>query len=206
MEDPKLEFYSEEEIEKIIRNKEVLYFADDGIDEVIVREEDIADFIMLVNKIEDYSANLKFYRKGSENFEPVLTTMGHYLDKAEPMLRDKIIDRLVALQTGESEVKEFKVIVEDMYEKVESNIEMNEISDNKDNTKNITRLEFLNEIKQMIEHNVMCYSNNYLLNEPKTGYENEFSIEKQKLNLIEQMIKEEKQKEKKKDKNGRGAR
>lgn len=195
MKEPKLEFYNEKEIEEIIKNKETLYYADDGIDEVIVREEDIPDFIILVNEIEDYGANLKFYRKGSESLEPVLTTMGHYLDKAEPILRENIIDRLVALQTGESEVKNFKVIIEDMYEKVETDIEL-------ENTiKDITKLELLDEIKEMVEHNINCYSKDYLQNEPKVGYENEFAREKQKLNLVDQMIKEEKQKEKKKEKN-----
>lgn len=198
MKEPKLDFCNEKEIEEIIKNREPLYFADDGIDEVIVREKDIPDFIMLVNEIEDYGANLKFYRKDSGSLEPVLTTMGHYLDKAEPMLREKIIDRLVALQTGESELKEFKVIIEDMYEKVETDIEL---SKDIKASKNITKLEFLNEIKEMVEHNIYCYSKNLIQEEAKAGYEKEFSEEKQKLDLVEQMIKEEKQKEKKKDKN-----
>lgn len=65
----------------------------------------------------------------------------------------------------------------------------------------ISRLEFLNEIKDMINHNIMCYSNNYSLGEAKQGFEKEFIKENKKLILIEQMIKEEKQKEKIKSKN-----
>lgn len=65
----------------------------------------------------------------------------------------------------------------------------------------ISRLEFLNEIKDMINHNIMCYSENNLGEKGKKGYENEFSRENKKLVLINEMIKEEKQKEKAKIKN-----
>ena len=73
---------------------------------------------------------------------------------------------------------------------------------NKDETE-ITKLEFLNEIKDMISHNIMCYSSNYSLEQSKQGYEKEFIRENKKLMLVEQMIKEEKQKEKKKNKEAR---
>lgn len=61
----------------------------------------------------------------------------------------------------------------------------------------ITKLEFLNEIKDMVNHNIVCYSANYSFSEAKPGYENEFIRENKKLILVEQMIREEKQKEKK---------
>lgn len=67
----------------------------------------------------------------------------------------------------------------------------------------ITRLEFLNEIKDMINHNIMCYSSNYSLGQAKQGFEKEFARENKKLILIDQMLKEEKQKEKKKNKEAR---
>lgn len=70
----------------------------------------------------------------------------------------------------------------------------------------ITRLEFLNEIKDMTNHNIMCYSNNYSLGEPKPGFEKEFIRENKKLILIEQMIREEKQRDKGKNHKKRGAR
>lgn len=49
----------------------------------------------------------------------------------------------------------------------------------------------------------MCYSSNYSLEQSKQGYEKEFIRENKKLMLVEQMIKEEKQKEKKKNKEAR---
>ena len=69
------------------------------------------------------------------------------------------------------------------------------------NEDEMTRLEFLNEIKDMINHNIMCYSSNYSLGQAKQGYEKDFARENKKLILVEQMIREERQKEKKKGKN-----
>lgn len=67
----------------------------------------------------------------------------------------------------------------------------------------ITRLEFLNEIRDMINHNIMCYSSNYSLGQAKEGFEKEFARENKKLILVDQMLKEEKQREKKKNKEAR---
>lgn len=114
---------SEKEIKKMIKSKENLYYADNGIDEVIIREQDIPDFIIKVNEISGENLNLKFYKMNNKTFEPVLTTMGRFLDKAEASLREKIIDRLVLLQTTDEPVKNFKVIDEDMFEKVKNSIQ-----------------------------------------------------------------------------------
>lgn len=67
----------------------------------------------------------------------------------------------------------------------------------------ITKIDLLNEMKDMINHNIMCYSSNYSLGKAKQGYERDFERENKKLILIEQMIKDEKQKIKKKDKEAR---
>jgi len=121
-EENQIKFYGEKDIKKIIKSKENLYYADDGIDEVIVREQDIPDFIMKANEISGETSNLKFYKMNSETYEPVLTTMGRFLDNANPFLREKIIDRLVLLQTTDASVKDFKVIDEYSFEKVENSI------------------------------------------------------------------------------------
>ena len=115
-----IEFYTKEEIEKIINDKVPLYYADTGVEEVIVKEEDIPDFIMKVDKIYQGTANMKFIKVGEEIFEPSLTTYGCYLNKANPVLRDKIIDRLTTLQTTDTPIKDFKIIDENDYDKVES--------------------------------------------------------------------------------------
>jgi len=118
-----IKFYEEKDIRKIIKSKESLYYADDGMYEVIVREQDIPDFIVKANELGGETENLKFYKVGDNTMEPKLTTIGRFLDKADPDLRAKIIDRLVALQTGENPVSDFKVIDEDLYEKAQSKLE-----------------------------------------------------------------------------------
>ena len=75
---------------------------------------------MKVDEIYQDTANMKFIKVEGETFEPSLTTYGCYLNKANPELRDKIIDRLTTLQTTDTPIKDFKIIDENDYEKVES--------------------------------------------------------------------------------------
>lgn len=117
-----LQFYDEKEIRNIITNKEKLYFADDGIDEVIIKFEDIPDFIVDINRKQG-TVDLKFYKMGNDVYEPDITTMGEYLDKVKPKIREKIIDRLVKLQTGEIEPKEYKLIDENEFEDIKTKME-----------------------------------------------------------------------------------
>ena len=118
-----IKYYEEMDIRKIIKSKESLYYVDDGMYEVIVREKDIPDYIVKTNELAGETENLKFYKVGENTMEPKLTTIGRFLDKADTDLRAKIIDRLVTLQTGENPVSDFKVIDEDMYERAQSKLE-----------------------------------------------------------------------------------
>ena len=54
---------------------------------------------------------------------PLATTMGIFLDKCKPDLREKIIDRLVKLQQGEIEVKDYKMIDEYILEEARDKLE-----------------------------------------------------------------------------------
>lgn len=67
--------------------------------------------------------------------------------------------------------------------------------------KKITRLELLKEVQDMVNHNLLCYSKDYFMNNVKEGYETEWEREKQKSELLEEMIAEEKRKENLKVKN-----
>ena len=49
---------------------------------------------------------------------PLLTTFGPYLNKCDPNVRKDIIDRLIDLQTGNEDIKDYKVIDEDMLDDV----------------------------------------------------------------------------------------
>ena len=97
-------FYTEDEIKELIETNEELYYVDDGVDEAIIRFEDIPDFIV------DYNRNLevrdlKFYRVGKDVYEPDITTYGEFLNTIKEDLRERMIDRLVALQTNEALIK-----------------------------------------------------------------------------------------------------
>ena len=67
----------------------------------------------------------------------------------------------------------------------------------KDPVVEMTTLDFLNEEKQMIEHNISCYSDGRFISKAKRGYETQFVKEQQKLIIIEKLITDEKQKMKK---------
>lgn len=127
-----LRFYTEEEIKELIKSKEELYYVDDGVDEAIIKFEDIPDFIVDYNRNFDMR-NLKFYRVGKDVYEPDITTMGEYLDRINPDLRERMIDRLIALQTNETEIKKYKIIDEDVYSNVESKMEQEETKKQKKN-------------------------------------------------------------------------
>lgn len=133
-EEQKFEFYSEEEIKNIIKSKKELFFVDDGIDEAIVKLNDIPDFIVDVN-LKFGSKDLKFYKVGKGEYSPDITTIGWFLDKIKPEIREKIIDRLVKLQTGEIESKKYKIIDENTYERVVNKLEKESLK-NKNKKKN----------------------------------------------------------------------
>ena len=75
--------------------------------------------------------NLKFFKVGKDVYEPDIVTIGEFLDKIKPDLRERMIDRLVALQTNESEIRKYKIIDEDVYNKVEKKIEQEKMNKQK---------------------------------------------------------------------------
>ena len=125
-------FYDEDEIRDLIKSNAELFYVDDGVDEAIIKFEDIPDFIVDYNRNFDMR-NLKFYRVGKDVYEPDITTMGEYLDRINPDLRERMIDRLIALQTNEAEIKKYKIIDEDVYSNVESKMEQEETKKQKKN-------------------------------------------------------------------------
>ena len=78
---------------------------------------------------------------------------------------------------------------------------MSSINENNKTIKKITRLELLKEVQDMVNHNLLCYSKDYFMNNAKEGHETEWEREKQKAELLEEMIGEEKRKESLKVKN-----
>ena len=106
-----IKFYDEKEVIQLLKSKERLVYVDDGLDEVIVRVDDVADFIV------DYNMNienkdLKIYDYHNPSMNPIATTCGFFLDKCDPEFRKKIIDRLAKVQMGEEPIKDYKIIDE----------------------------------------------------------------------------------------------
>lgn len=77
---------------------------------------------------------------------------------------------------------------------------MSSINENDKTIKKITRLELLKEVQNMVNHNLLCYSKDYMMTHAKVGHETEWQQEKQKSELLDEMIKEEKDKERLKNK------
>lgn len=87
--------YSRKEMIKILE-KEAILFADTNLGEnYIIRQKDIADFIILETERTGHIVQIKFYMPDIS--EPVATTCGWFLNKINPLLREEIIDRLVSL-------------------------------------------------------------------------------------------------------------
>jgi hypothetical protein len=54
---------------------------------------------------------------------------------------------------------------------------------------NETIIKILREALEMESHNLLCYSKNYLMDEPKTGYEKEHSEALKKVEALEEFLK-----------------
>ncbi len=119
-----LKFYNKDEIKQLLNSNERLVFIDNGTEEIVAKYDDLPDVIVDVNEKLGHTENLRVYDFKQPNLEkPLLTTIGYFLDKCDPEVRADIIDRLVALQQGEVEVKDYKVIDEDMLDEIENEFE-----------------------------------------------------------------------------------
>jgi len=119
-----LKQYNEEEIKQLLNSNERLVYIDDGMEEFVARYEDLPDIIVDINEKMGHTENLKVYDFENPNMDnPLLTTIGYFLDRCDPNVRKDIIDRLMGLQLGEIEIKDYKVIDEDMLDDVRSSIE-----------------------------------------------------------------------------------
>lgn len=113
-----IKMYNEEEVKEILQSDERLVYVDNGSEEVVIKYEDLAYIIVDIND-KFGSTDLKVYDyKEPDMDNPLLTTFGPYLNKCDPNVRKDIIDRLIDLQTGNEDIKDYKVIDEDMLDDV----------------------------------------------------------------------------------------
>ena len=123
-----LKQYNEEEIKQLLNDNVKMVYIDNGSEEFVARYEDLPDIIVDVNEKLGHTENLKVYDFENPLLDkPILTTMGYFLDKCGPNVRKDIIDRLAGLQQGEIEVKDYKVIDEDMLDDVRIAMEQEEL-------------------------------------------------------------------------------
>ena len=117
----KYKTYNKRQMLKIIKKEGILFVETNLGDKGIIRLQDLADFIMLEATRTWHAAEMSFYIPGID--EPVITTFGCYLNKAHPLLREELIDRLVELQTTNKKPKKVKIFDPDVFIKL-SPIEM----------------------------------------------------------------------------------
>lgn len=105
------QFYTKGEVKNILLSGEKLVYADNGIDEVVVKYNDLPDFIVDMAVNMGHNCEIKVYKYPAESMTPILTTKGWFLDRCDPDVRADIIDRLVAVQT-DVDTKSYKIINE----------------------------------------------------------------------------------------------
>ena len=115
MNEKTFEFYDKNEIKKLLLSGERLVFADNGIDEVVVRYKDLPDFIVDMSRSMEHDCNLKVYNYPAVSMTPILTTIGEFLDRCDKDVRADIIERLIEVQTG-ADTKNYKIIDESLLE------------------------------------------------------------------------------------------
>lgn len=57
----------------------------------------------------------------------------------------------------------------------------------------MNRVDVLNEFKDILNHNLLCYSADYLMNTPKKQYVKEWNETKEKLDILNDLINQEEQ-------------
>ena len=108
--------YNKDEIKKILTSNERLVYIDTGNEEIVSKYDDLPDMIVDINnKIGSTNLTVMEFDNPSKI---LLTTFGPFLNKCDPDVRKDIIDRLNNLQQGIEEVKDYKVIDEDMLDDV----------------------------------------------------------------------------------------
>ena len=105
--------YSKKEFLKILNEDGILFVETSLGNKCIIKKSDIADFIMLESTKTGHTADMSFFMPGISG--PVITTFGCFLNKANPVFREEIIDRLVLLQTTDTEPKNVKVFDTDIF-------------------------------------------------------------------------------------------
>ena len=99
--------YTKKQMLNIIQNDAFLLVETNLGDNYIIKKQDLSDFIVLEALRTGHIAELKIYVPGID--EPVITTFGWFSNKANPILREEIIERLILLQTTNIKPQRVKI-------------------------------------------------------------------------------------------------
>jgi len=116
-------YYTGAEMKKLILDNEKLVCVDNGNEEFFVKYSDLPDFIVDMNRSLVNDCELKVYKYPIETTTPILTTYGEFLNRCDPDVRKDIINRLVKVQTGEEETKNYKIMNNREFDRVLNEIE-----------------------------------------------------------------------------------
>ncbi len=105
--------YTKKELLKILKEDGILFVRTNLGDKYIIRKNDLADFIVLEAQRTGHVAEISFFMPGING--AVMTTYGWFLNKANPLLREEIIDKLVLLQTTDEKPKNVKIFDTDIF-------------------------------------------------------------------------------------------
>lgn len=114
--------YTKNELLKILKEDGILFVRTNLGYKYIIRKNDLADFIILEAQRTGHVAEISFFMPGINGV--VMTTYGWFLNKANPLLREEIIDRLVLLQSTDKKPKNVKIFDTDIFLKM---LDSNEI-------------------------------------------------------------------------------
>ena len=108
-------FYTREEMAEIGKNKGFLFIETSNGDDFIISKEDLVDFIVQEARRCGHSVDMEVYVPNADIDKPILTTYGWYLNKANPVLRSEIIDRLVKMQTNKAVPRDVKIFDNEIF-------------------------------------------------------------------------------------------
>lgn len=130
MDNIKYKKYTKNELLKILKDDGILFVKTSLGDRYIIKKNDLADFIILEAQRTGHTAEMSFFMPGIAG--AVITTYGWFLNKANPILREEIINRLVLLQTTDKKPKNVKVFDTDTFYKMVDNNEVDNDIENYD--------------------------------------------------------------------------
>ena len=106
--------YTREEMADIGKNKGFYFVETSNGDSYQIQKDDISDFIVLETIRCNQQVDMWVYTPNVDE-KPILSTMGWFLDKIKPKLREEIIDRLVKLQTFEVKPRKVKIFDNEIF-------------------------------------------------------------------------------------------